>query len=191
MFIHFFFLLALSSFHQFRGKRLQKNISAHYIYIGIYASILSITFSRPSRGVRPPNSPLNCDTGRRLQIIGRLRSTSLAVTLSSNRLQSLATRCELYSQYTQPAWETRPGHASRQHRREGEYCSHYRSFFLATTSEYGTTLRELSSRTSDTRLFRFHAHLGDYAGTLCKRIFLAIFVVDLTATMDQDREGTR
>ena len=32
-----------------------------------------------------------------------------------------------------------------------------------TTSEYGTALSELSSRTDDARLFRFHAHLGDYA----------------------------
>ena len=40
-------------------------------------------------------------------------------------------------------------------------------FVRETTSEYGTALRELSSRTHDTRLFRFHAHLGDYAGTLC------------------------
>lgn len=41
-------------------------------------------------------------------------------------------------------------------------------FVRETTSEYGTALRELSSRTQDTRLFRFHAHLGDYAGNLCK-----------------------
>ena len=40
-------------------------------------------------------------------------------------------------------------------------------FVRETTSEYGTALRELSSRTYDTRLFRFHAHLGDYAGALC------------------------
>lgn len=37
-----------------------------------------------------------------------------------------------------------------------------------TTSEYGTALSELSSRTDDARLFRFHAHLGDYAGALCE-----------------------
>ena len=41
-------------------------------------------------------------------------------------------------------------------------------FVRETTSEYPTALRELSSRTHDTRLFRFHAHLGDYAGDLCK-----------------------
>ena len=41
-------------------------------------------------------------------------------------------------------------------------------FVRETTSEYGTALRELSSRTHDARLFRFHAHLGDYAGALCK-----------------------
>ena len=40
-------------------------------------------------------------------------------------------------------------------------------FVRETTSEYGTALRELSSRTHDARLFRFHAHLGDYAGNLC------------------------
>ncbi|KAM0798225.1 hypothetical protein BDR22DRAFT_823574 [Usnea florida] len=39
-------------------------------------------------------------------------------------------------------------------------------FVRETTSEYGTALRELSSRTHDARLFRFHAHLGDYAGAL-------------------------
>lgn len=41
-------------------------------------------------------------------------------------------------------------------------------FVRETTSEYGTALRELSSRTHDTRLFRFHAHLGEYPGVLCK-----------------------
>lgn len=41
-------------------------------------------------------------------------------------------------------------------------------FVRGATSEYGTALHELSSRTHDTRLFRFHAHLGDYAGVLCK-----------------------
>ena len=40
-------------------------------------------------------------------------------------------------------------------------------FVRETTSDYSTALRELSSRTHDTRLFRFHAHLGDYAGGLC------------------------
>ena len=41
-------------------------------------------------------------------------------------------------------------------------------FVRETTSDYNTALRELSSRTQDTRLFRFHAHLGDYAGYVCK-----------------------
>ena len=36
-----------------------------------------------------------------------------------------------------------------------------------TTSDYNTVLRELSTRTQDTRLFRFHAHLGDYAMHVC------------------------
>ena len=36
-----------------------------------------------------------------------------------------------------------------------------------TTSDYNTVLRELSTRTQDTRLFRFHAHLGDYAAHVC------------------------
>ena len=36
-----------------------------------------------------------------------------------------------------------------------------------TTSDYNTALRDLSSRTQDTRLFRFHAHLGDYAMHVC------------------------
>ena len=36
-----------------------------------------------------------------------------------------------------------------------------------TTSDYNTALCELSSRTRDTRLFRFHAHLGDYAEHVC------------------------
>lgn len=40
-------------------------------------------------------------------------------------------------------------------------------FVRETTSDYNTALRELSSRTQDTRLFRFHAHLGDYAGHVC------------------------
>lgn len=40
-------------------------------------------------------------------------------------------------------------------------------FVRDTTSDYNTALRELSSRTQDTRLFRFHAHLGDYAGHVC------------------------
>ena len=40
-------------------------------------------------------------------------------------------------------------------------------FVRETTSEYGTALRELSSRTHDAGLFRFHAHLGDYAGAFC------------------------
>ena len=43
-------------------------------------------------------------------------------------------------------------------------------FVRETTSEYGTALRELSSRIHDTRLFRFHAHLGDYAGALCGQL---------------------
>ena len=43
-------------------------------------------------------------------------------------------------------------------------------FVRETTLEYGNALRELSSRTHDTRLFRFHAHLGDYAADLCNRL---------------------
>ena len=60
-----------------------------------------------------------------------------------------------------------------------------------TTSEYGTALRELSSRTHDTRLFRFHAHLGDYAGVLCGLLKgnKQPFPYGLSANMDQDREG--
>ena len=40
-------------------------------------------------------------------------------------------------------------------------------FVRETTSDSNTALSELSSRTRDTRLFRFHAHLGDYAGNVC------------------------
>lgn len=36
-----------------------------------------------------------------------------------------------------------------------------------TTSELNTVRRDLSSRTDDNRLFRFHAELGDYAGAMC------------------------
>ena len=35
-------------------------------------------------------------------------------------------------------------------------------FVQEIISDYNTALRELSSRTQDTRLFRFYAHLGDY-----------------------------
>ena len=40
-------------------------------------------------------------------------------------------------------------------------------FAREMTSRYDTTLYELSSRIYDTRLFRFHVHLADYAGALC------------------------
>lgn len=38
------------------------------------------------------------------------------------------------------------------------------------TSELNTVRRDLSSRTVDNRLFRFHLHLGDYALPLCNRL---------------------
>lgn len=41
-------------------------------------------------------------------------------------------------------------------------------YVRGTTSELSTIRRDLSSQTDDIRLFRFHAHLADYAGALCK-----------------------
>ena len=40
-------------------------------------------------------------------------------------------------------------------------------FIRETLSERTALLDELTSRTHDTSVFRFHAHLGDYAGALC------------------------
>ena len=36
--------------------------------------------------------------------------------------------------------------------------------------EIGNALRESSNRAHDLRLYRFHAHPGDYAGALCKSL---------------------
>ena len=43
-------------------------------------------------------------------------------------------------------------------------------YIRETTLELNVARRELSSRTDDNRLFRFHAHMGDYAGALCDAI---------------------
>ena len=43
-------------------------------------------------------------------------------------------------------------------------------YIRETISEFGNALRESSNRAYDLRLYRFHAHPGDYAGALCKSL---------------------
>lgn len=42
-----------------------------------------------------------------------------------------------------------------------------------TTSDRNTLQQDLKKRADDNRLFRLHAHLGDYAGALCEALFAA------------------
>ena len=43
-------------------------------------------------------------------------------------------------------------------------------YIRETTLELNSARRDLSEQASDTRLFRFHAHLGDFAGALCSAL---------------------
>ena len=165
---------------------------ANRVGVGMPSSNLSSTFSRLVPVSRSPTAQLTTQlryretpaeyrptsTNQSCDTLDQQRTTELGDEMRA--VQSTYTACvrdqtlsstvqDLYRLVTTLAAEAIP--ESDEHLSSSiEKANVVRTidrFVRETTSEYGTALRELSSRTHDTRLFRFHAHLGDYAMALC------------------------
>lgn len=174
------------------GKSFLNNLMANRVGVDMPSSSLSSTFSRLVPVSRIPTAQLTtqlrnretpeeyrpASTNQSRGTLEQQRTTELGDEMRA--VQSIYTACsrdqtlsstvqDMYRLVTTLAAEAIP--ESEAHLDSSiEKANAVRTidrYVRETTSEYGTALRELSSRTHDTRLFRFHAHLGDYAGELC------------------------
>ena len=175
------------------GKSFLNNLMANRVGVDMPSSSLSSTFSRLVPVSRSPTAQLTtqlrnretpeeyrpASTNQSRGTLEQQRTTELGDEMRA--VQSIYTACsrdqtlsstvqDMYRLVTTLATEAIP--ESEAHLDSSiEKANTVRTldrYVRETTSEYGTALRELSSRTHDTLLFRFHAHLGDYAGDLCK-----------------------
>ena len=190
VFLRVVFSLLFSSFS--RGKSFLNNLMANRVGVDMPSSSLSSTFSTPIpvsrrataqlttqlRNSETPEEYRPASTNLPRGTLEQQRTTELGDEMRA--VQSIYTACsrdqtlsstvqDMYRLVTTLATEAIPeseGHLDSSIEKANVVRTIDR-FVRETTSEYGTALRELSSRTHDTRLFRFHAHLGDYAGELC------------------------
>ena len=175
------------------GRRIRNNLMANRVGVDMPSANLSSTFSRliplsrsPTAQLttqlryretpaeyRPTSTNQSCDTldQQRTTALGdemrAVQSTYTARVRDQNLSSTVQDLCRLVTTLAAEAIPESDEHLGSSIEKASVVRTIDR-FVRETTSEYGTALRELSSRTHDTRLFRFHAHLADYAGALCK-----------------------